>query len=198
MNAKMYQQAAYRTLNDWLKEEENKEEALCDAVLGLCGEVEEFLEVLGNKELTYPESEHLRGDRGYHKLIDKDTQEILKEAGDIEWYRALFCTTLGIDFEDPDDLFFSIHSTNERQFLRASVGILAEKLKKYRYHGEELCGGKPLDIDQMRFHANRIGYCLNLLCGEVPMSYIWRMNIDKLNNRHGESFSGDYKDQDGC
>ncbi len=81
MEANEYQQLAMRTLNPELDERD----VLINAVMGLCGEAGEVIDIV---------KKHLA--QG-HEL---DRQKMVDELGDVAWYLAECATVLGVGLDD--------------------------------------------------------------------------------------------------
>ena len=81
MNSKDFQRAVTRTMGDHL----SREEALANWSMGLAGEAGEAVDLL---------KKHL-----FHGH-DLDLAEAAKEIGDVLWYAAALCETLGLDLGD--------------------------------------------------------------------------------------------------
>ena len=81
MTINEYQKLAMTTLNPALSERD----VLINAVMGLCGESGEAIDIV---------KKHLA--QG-HEL---DREHLIKELGDIAWYLAEAATVLGVDLED--------------------------------------------------------------------------------------------------
>ena len=81
MTINEYQKLAMTTLNPALSERD----VLINAVMGLCGESGEAIDIV---------KKHLA--QG-HEL---DREHLIKELGDIDWYLAEAATVLGVELED--------------------------------------------------------------------------------------------------
>lgn len=81
MTINEYQKLAMTTLNKDL----SKKDVLINAVMGLCGESGEAIDVV---------KKHL------HQGHELDRQKLIKELGDIAWYLAEACEALGITLEE--------------------------------------------------------------------------------------------------
>lgn len=78
MDANKYQTLAMTTLNKEL----NKKDVLINAVMGLCGESGEAIDIV---------KKHL------HQGHELDKEKLIKELGDIAWYLAEASYALGVD-----------------------------------------------------------------------------------------------------
>jgi NTP pyrophosphatase (non-canonical NTP hydrolase) len=81
MTGKEYQSLALTTLNPALE----KKDVLINAVMGLCGESGEAIDLV---------KKHL------HQGHPLDKEKLSKELGDIAWYLAEAATALDVDLED--------------------------------------------------------------------------------------------------
>ena len=81
MTGKEYQRLAMTTLNPALE----KKDVLINAVMGLCGESGEAIDMV---------KKHL------HQGHDLDREKLIKELGDIAWYLAEAATALDIPLGD--------------------------------------------------------------------------------------------------
>jgi NTP pyrophosphatase (non-canonical NTP hydrolase) len=81
MNANEYQKLAMTTLNKEL----NKKEVLINAVMGLCGESGEAIDIV---------KKHL------HQGHELDKEKLIKELGDIAWYLAEAAYALDVNLSD--------------------------------------------------------------------------------------------------
>lgn len=81
MNANEYQRLAMTTLNKDL----NKKEVLINAVMGLCGESGEAIDIV---------KKHL------HQGHELNKDKLIKELGDIAWYLAEAAYALDVDLSD--------------------------------------------------------------------------------------------------
>ena len=81
MEANEYQKLAMTTLNPAL----SKQDVLVNAVMGLCGESGEAIDIV---------KKHL------HQGHELDKEKLLKELGDIAWYLAETAYALDIPLED--------------------------------------------------------------------------------------------------
>ena len=81
MNANEYQKLAMTTLNKQL----NKKDVLINAVMGLCGESGEAIDIV---------KKHL------HQGHELDKEKLIKELGDIAWYLAEAAYALDVDLSD--------------------------------------------------------------------------------------------------
>lgn len=81
MKINEYQELAMKTLNPSLA----KQEILINAVMGLCGESGECIDVV---------KKHL------YQQHDLDHKKLLEELGDVAWYLAEACTALDVHLED--------------------------------------------------------------------------------------------------
>lgn len=81
MNLNEYQQLAMITKKPW----EDKKDQLVDACLGLSGESGEVNDII---------KKHLAGAKQY------DITELKKEIGDVMWYIAELCDSLGLTMEE--------------------------------------------------------------------------------------------------
>lgn len=80
MTINEYQKLAMTTLNKDL----SKKDVLINAVMGLCGESGEAIDIV---------KKHL------HQGHELDKDKLIKELGDIAWYLAEACFALNIDLE---------------------------------------------------------------------------------------------------
>lgn len=83
MDFKEYQEKAYRTVPDLIKDE-----LLTNAILGICGESGEIADVY--KKAVY---------QG-HGVNSAMMAKLAEEAGDLLWYISLLATTIGLGLED--------------------------------------------------------------------------------------------------
>ena len=81
MTANEYQQLAMTTLNPAL----SKKDVLINAVMGLCGESGEAIDLV---------KKHL------HQGHPLDREKLIKELGDVAWYLAEAATALEVPLED--------------------------------------------------------------------------------------------------
>ena len=81
MTGKEYQRLAMTTLNPEL----DKRDVLINAVMGLCGESGEAIDIV---------KKHL------HQGHELDKEKLIKELGDIAWYLAEAATALDISLDD--------------------------------------------------------------------------------------------------
>lgn len=81
MDVNEYQKLAMRTLNPSLKEKD----VLINAVMGLCGESGEVIDIV---------KKHLA--QGHE--LNKDA--LIKELGDVAWYLAEAATALGVNLDE--------------------------------------------------------------------------------------------------
>lgn len=81
MKINEYQELAMKTLNPKL----NKKDVLINAVMGLCGESGEVIDLV---------KKHLA--QGH----DLDKEKMIKELGDVAWYLAEACYALDVQLED--------------------------------------------------------------------------------------------------
>lgn len=81
MKINEYQELAMKTLNPKL----SKKDVLINAVMGLCGESGEVIDLV---------KKHLA--QGH----DLDKEKMIKELGDVAWYLAEACHALDINLED--------------------------------------------------------------------------------------------------
>ena len=81
MNANEYQRLAMTTLNKDL----NKKDVLINAVMGLCGESGEAIDIV---------KKHL------HQGHELNKDKLIKELGDIAWYLAEAAYALDVDLSD--------------------------------------------------------------------------------------------------
>ena len=81
MTGKEYQRLAMATLNPEL----SQQDVLINAVMGLCGESGEVIDMV---------KKHL------HQGHELSREKLIKELGDIAWYLAEVATVLGYDLED--------------------------------------------------------------------------------------------------
>ena len=81
MTINEYQQLAMTTLNPALSEKE----VLTNAVMGLCGESGEVIDLV---------KKHL------HQGHPLDREKLVKELGDVAWYLAEAATALGVPLEE--------------------------------------------------------------------------------------------------
>ena len=81
MDANEYQKSAMRFLNPEL----DKDRVLCNAVMGLCGESGEVIDLV--------KKHFFQG----HEL---DRDKMAEELGDVAWYLAETCEVLGLNLSD--------------------------------------------------------------------------------------------------
>jgi NTP pyrophosphatase (non-canonical NTP hydrolase) len=81
MNVNEYQKLAMTTLNKKL----NKKDVLINAVMGLCGESGEAIDIV---------KKHL------HQGHELDKEKLIKELGDIAWYLAEAAYALDVDLSE--------------------------------------------------------------------------------------------------
>ena len=81
MNANEYQKLAMTTLNPALE----KKDVLINAVMGLCGESGEAIDIV---------KKHL------HQGHDLDKDKLIKELGDIAWYLAEAAYALDVELDE--------------------------------------------------------------------------------------------------
>lgn len=81
MTINEYQSLAMTTLNPAL----SQKDVLINAVMGLCGESGEAIDIV---------KKHL------HQGHELDKEKLIKELGDIAWYLAEAATALGVPLED--------------------------------------------------------------------------------------------------
>ena len=81
MNFKEYQELSSRTANNHL----SKDDAMCNWVMGLCGEAGELTELVKKKVFHY-------------KTLNLDDYK--KELGDVLWYLSQCASIVGLDLEE--------------------------------------------------------------------------------------------------
>lgn len=172
-----FQDSCQRTRNPNL----TQEKYLLNAVMGLAGEAAETLEIVF---------------RHAGNLNDTMVREIvLLEIGDIMWYAADLCTTLGyrlgqvttIDLDHvsepwrartPDSVTFATQ-------LMIVTGKSLEATKKHVFHG------KPLNEDTLKMVLSRVLLYATLLAStlELQLEHVCSRNVEKLKTRYPEGFS---------
>ena len=144
MNPTAYQTAAGRTLPANLTDRER----LSMLALGVVGEWAE-----------------------YRQSYDTPTEP--EEAGDVLWYLAGLCTTLGVDMALLPGLAVSYPSSID------SLGDVCEPIKKHLYHGKELDKARVLrGCAHLYAHISRAHV----------ISTVMAANIDKLRKRWPDGF----------
>lgn len=96
MNLNEYQQLAMRTAPKF----KDPLDGIDNALYGLFGETAEVSEVIKKHKFQG------------HPLTDLDKENMIKEAGDIAWYLALLCKTLGTTLEEVCTI--NIHKLRKR------------------------------------------------------------------------------------
>lgn len=109
----------------------------------------------------------LLGEESEYQSCDKEENE--NEAGDVLWYLAGICASLGFPREDQVRELESIHV-----YLPHEV---SEPIKKCVYHN------RPMELDKLRRH---IGAMLMHFAGTYPDAM--RKNIEKLSARYPQGY----------
>ena len=107
----------------------------------------------------------------YRQSYDTPTEP--EEAGDVLWYLAGLCTTLGVDMAD-----LASYRVAPAPALDA-LGDICEPIKKHLYHGK--------DLDKARV----LGGCCHLyrnISRNFCLSGVMAANIDKLRKRWPDGF----------
>lgn len=116
----------------------------------------------------------------------KGTDDRVKEAGDVAWYIAEACSTLGLEM---GNLPFSEEDTGTHPVplidLLFSAGAFSEIVKKVVSHDH------PFDDTMMNNALGKVLTAWRRYCDEKGLMYndVLNANIIKLKNRYGDKFS---------
>ena len=163
MNAPHYHLLAARTLTT-----EGRRETLCMAALGVVGEAVEVFRT---------------------KAPDIAHEKRIKEVGDVCWYLATAMDALGMDplttwIAEPEPAVFAWPDAASR--VVEDAGAVSEAAKKHLFHARDdsaLRAAIPRLAATLRAAAQVLG---------TDIEEVWRVNVEKLNERHPGQFSGDY------
>lgn len=177
-------------LNDYVplamrtaKRFETQDWNLLHALMGIASEVGELQEVIATAWMQLP----------------YDPKNICEEGGDISWYIALLCDTMGWDFES---LFLTPEVMSEHEAMAVAVvnknppamalvlgGIAGDVGTIIKGH---LIYGKPLDADALKIRASYLIGLTSMLMDIHGIDYTGSClpeNIDKLKKRYPDQFS---------
>jgi len=123
------------------------------------------------------------------EVHDAPPDERDEEAGDCFWYLALAAHAVDqiVEGPMPEPGGYGLRG----DFAIDPISRLAEMTEGIVYQHE------PVERYTEGLHTNirDIGYALRGLT-DTPAEEIWRLNVDKLADRHGESFSGREDDRE--
>lgn len=169
MDAMQYQAEAGRTLNN-----APYQMALANYVLGVLGEVYELAAV---REAWF-------GAKGREDLLETMAR-VEDETGDVWWYIAATCSTLGVSLRDVVEAGGLALSRKKSQLytgVPTAVGALAEMAKKESFHG------RPAMRENWVAVLADVAAWLLLVDGAEKLERVWAQNIAKLRVRYPDGF----------
>lgn len=159
---------------------------LTHAILGIGSEVGELQEVIASAWMQMP----------------FEPQNISEEGGDISWYVAYLCNTMGWNFED---LFLHPDVLSAHELMAVSVvsrNVPAMCLVLGAISGDvgtlikaHLIYGKVLDVDALKLRVSYLVSLTSLIMDAHMIHYenaVLPENIDKLKKRYPVQFSDVY------
>lgn len=173
MNASEYQQRAARTINPELP----LTEQCNNAILGLAGELGEIVDLIK---------------KTVHHSHTLDTDKLLDEIGDCEWYVAWMCGIAGWNLADMHrdetpmrivpamDILGAVHTVGSIALRLHTVGCNPLKLHHMQAMG--------LFRDVMDVHTFLTALAFHY---HAKMPEIWQHNISKLERRYPTGFSAE-------
>ena len=184
MNLQEYKALALRSI----KPHTDKHAAICDWCLGLSGETAEVLDIFTESFERAPQG----------TLWEDDSRmELAKELGDILWYTVAAAAELGVehkaDFADyvaavPLGERKNISVVYECLQLAVEVGYLAENVKHYVMHGEDLKADLAI---QALDHIWQYLHLLAIAQGFTLVD-IAELNVAKLAHRYNLKEGGQF------
>lgn len=167
MNANDYQKLAGRTLLDKPDARYSDHEImLVWNAIGLTDEVAELVEALQGRHGAYP--------------------SIIKEIGDVWWYTAALCTTLGISLQNIAPTNYEELYTGPEDLV-ISAGKVAGHVKKGVFHRHGVDRNVMMDLLE---HV--IGALLTIhLATDVSVEMAFEANVEKLRQRYPEGYSSE-------
>lgn len=173
MNASEYQQRAARTINPELP----LQQQCNNAVLGLAGELGEIVDLIK---------------KTVHHAHALDTDRLLDEIGDCEWYVAWMCGIFGWNLADMHTTDMPPRLTPHMDILHACciVGKIATQLHSVQCNPLKLTHLQEMRLfrDVQAVHAFLTALAFH---HHTHMPEIWQRNVSKLERRYPHGFSAE-------